>query len=149
MVRGSRAPVVSLPPWSLGHATWMSSCRPSLNHSAPPPIPPSWVPFSFFSSHSILPTCLSPSLLHVPASVTIYVCLSPEARTRGWRPGTLLGKNTHALHAHAPPATLQQQVGVGGGLAPRCCIHAQGCRLHPCFCAGPQALWHVPAAQRL
>lgn len=118
------------------------------------PIPPSWVPFSFFSSHSILPTCLSPSLLHVPAPVTIYVCLSccslsPEARTRGWRPGTLLGKNTHAPHAHAPPATLHQQVGAGGGFAPRCRVHAQGCRLHPCFSAGPQALWRVPAAQRL
>lgn len=95
VVRGGQAPIVSLPFGPL-------DVPPGCQADAPPSV--------------ILPTCLSPSLLHVPASGTIYVCLSccslsPEARTRGWRPGTLLGRNTRAPHAHAHPATLHQQVG--------------------------------------
>lgn len=109
---------------------------------------------SFRSDYSFhLP---APSLLHVPASVMVFVSvclagvLSPE-----W--GQKAGSLSHCLGAtrmyhtfmHAPHATLHKQVWVGSGLAPFAghLAHAPGGRLHSCLGTGPQTHWRVPAAQ--
>ena len=97
----------------------------------------------------------TPSLLHVPASVTVSVC---PAAICPLRPGQEAGGLAHCLGRTCvyrtfmhPRATLHKQVRAGGGLAPRpgCPVHAQGCRLHPCIHTGPQTHCRVPAAQRL
>lgn len=117
------------------------------------PPPPSLVHW-LFSPPFLLPQCSfhlsassTPSLLHAPASLTVSVCLSccslsPEARTRGRRPGTLLGKNMCVPHIHAPPCN-SAQTGVGGWWPrptpwmPRACPRLQPAPLHPCWAPNP------------
>ena len=114
----------------------------------PPPSPHSLALFSFSSPTAFFPpVCLPHSVSPACACIGDCFCLSccnlsPEARTRGRRPGTLLGKNMCVPHIHAPPCN-SAQTGAGGRWPrptpwmPRPCPGLPPAPLHPHWAPNP------------